>query len=84
MRVRCDGELLYQAFWRYTGLLEMAQHLFRRRLGGPVRGGHLHSMILRVVLSGGGDISSHLTVFELSYMRTVYRSEKVDHTLGEP
>jgi hypothetical protein len=30
----------------------------------------LHGMILRLVLSDGGDISSHLTIFELSYMRT--------------
>ena len=76
MRVRCDGELFHQAFWRYTGLVEMAEHLFRRRLDGPVRGGNLHSMILRLVLSDGGDVSSHLTIFELSYMRTSYWSEE--------
>ena len=77
MRIRCDGELFYQAFWRYTGLLEMAQHLSRRRLGGPIRGGNLYSMILRFVLSGGGDISSHLTIFELPHMRTATVAKKV-------
>jgi hypothetical protein len=30
----------------------------------------LHSMVLRLVLSYGGDISGHLTIFKLSYMRT--------------
>jgi hypothetical protein len=76
MRVRCDGELFHQAFRRYTGLLEMTQHLFRRRFGGPVRGSNLHSMILRLVLSDGGDISSDLTIFQLSYMRTVTGARK--------
>ena len=78
MRIRCDGELFHQAFGRYTSLVEMAQHLSRRRLSGPVRGGDLHSMILRLVLPGGGNISSHLTIFELPYMRTATRARKVE------
>ncbi|SRR6266404_1997185 len=64
-----DRKLLHYAFGRYTSLLKMTYHLPRRRLGRPVGSSNLHSVVLRVVFSQRGDISSYLTVLELQDIR---------------